>query len=311
MRGRAFAQPAPLLRKAQLVLSSLALRLGEAARESRADLVYIFREGALLGPAFAERILSWRGIPFVFDFDDAVWVRYKSPLSGPLSYLRFSGKTATLCGRARHVLAGNPYLRDYARRFNPAVTVIPTTIDTELYRRRPRTAAAVPIVGWSGSPTTLPYLELVRGALAQLARRRAFRVLVVGGSGFEVPGVEVECLPWRADTEVEDISRFDVGLMPLPEDEWARGKCGLKALQYMALRVATVVSPVGVNTEIVEGGAGLVARDEDDWVECLDRLLSDQALREDLGEAGRRRVEERYSAAVVVPRVAEIFRQAA
>jgi glycosyltransferase involved in cell wall biosynthesis len=307
-----FANPGHASRKARWVLSSLARRCAEAIRRTRADLVYIFREGALIGPALAERMLHLQGRPFVFDFDDAVWVRYVSPANGLLSHLRFPAKTQTLCRKARHVLAGNAFLRDYALRFNPRVSVIPTTIDTDLYRPRSRGESALPVIGWSGSFSTVQYLDLVRGALERLARRRRFRVVVVGGTGFSASGVEVECRPWRADTEIDEISGFDVGIMPLPDDEWARGKCGLKALQYMALEVPPVVSPVGVNAEIVEDGTnGLWARSEDDWVEQLDRLLTDLALRRRLGVAARQRVDLAYSAAAVTPRVAAILKTAA
>ena len=304
-------RPGQVGAKAYEILRALGRRLIEAVQQTRADLVYIFREGALFGPALAERVLGLRGIPFVFDFDDAVWVRYVSPANGFLSYLRCPGKTATLCRTARHVMAGNDFLREYALRHNPNVSVIPTTIDTEGYQPRPRPASPTPVIGWSGSFSTVQYLDLVRPALEQLARRRRFRLKVVGGSGWELDGVEVECVPWRAETEVKEIQSFDIGLMPLPDDEWARGKCGLKALQYMALGVPAVVSPVGVNTQIVEHGhTGLLAQRPEDWVEQLDRLLGDRQMRERIGRAGRALVEARYSAGAVAPQVARIFQEA-
>jgi glycosyltransferase involved in cell wall biosynthesis len=306
------ARPGRLGLKTRGILGALARRLAGACRAPRPDLVYIFRESALLGPSLAERLLGLRGIPFVFDFDDAVWVRYVSPTNGPLSYLRFPGKTATLCRRARHVMAGNRFLREYALHHNARVSVIPTTIDTTQYVPRPHPSGTLPVIGWSGSLSTVQYLELVRPALGTLARRRPFRLKVVGGSGVAIRGIEVECLPWRPETEVADIASFDVGLMPLPDDEWARGKCGLKALQYMALAVPGVVSPVGVNTEIVDHGrTGLLAATEADWVEGLDRLLTDPRMRHDMGEAARITVEQRYSARVVAPEVARILREAA
>lgn len=299
--------------KASAVLRALARRILEAVRESRADLVYIFREDALLGPALAARILVGRNIPFVFDFDDAVYVRYDSPANGLLSQLRFPGKTATLCRYAKAVLAGNPLLRQYAERYNSRVFLVPTTIDTKIYRTRtPHAQVDVPIIGWSGSFSTVQYLELVKPALQSLARRRAFRLCVVGGQGVAIPGVEVECRIWRPETEVADLSTFDVGLMPLPDDIWTRGKCGLKALQYMALGVPPVVSPVGVNRNIVDHGRnGLFATTQDEWVNQLEILLGQPDTRQRLGLAARRTVEESYSASSVAPLVAQLIGQAA
>jgi glycosyltransferase involved in cell wall biosynthesis len=297
--------------KARGVLAALLRRLREAWRAGEFDLVYVFRETALFGPGLAERLLALRGVPFVFDFDDAVWVRYVSPANSYLSYLRFPGKTRAVCRLARHVIAGNPYLRDWALRYNPRVTVVPTTIDTEKYRPRTPRANGVPVIGWTGSYSTEQYLALVKPVLERLRRRFAFRVVVVGGSGFAAEGVEVEHRPWRAASETEDLADFDLGLMPLPDAAWEQGKCGLKALQYMALGVPAVVSPVGVNREIVRDGEnGLLADDADAWEQALARLLADAELRARLGAAGRRTVERDFSAAVHAPRVAELMRGA-
>jgi glycosyltransferase involved in cell wall biosynthesis len=309
--GELLKQRGALGAKSVGVVGALRRRLREAWSASSFDLVYVFREGALLGPALAERILGWKGVPFVFDFDDAVWVRYLSPANWVLSYLRFPGKTATLCRRARHVIAGNPYLESYARHFNSRVSVVPTTIDTDKYRVPPA-RSGVPVVGWTGSYSTAKYLALVGPVLERLHQRHEFRVVIVGASGFEVPGVEVEHRPWRSATEVPDLSDFDVGLMPLTNTEWERGKCGLKALQYMALGIPAVVSPVGVNAEIVRHWEnGLVASSREEWERALDRLLADAELRRRLGAAGRATVEATYSARVQAPRVARIFRDAA
>ncbi|PYQ52780.1 MAG: group 1 glycosyl transferase [Acidobacteria bacterium] len=310
--GRALKTSGHVGAKAGGVLRALAARMREAWRAKEFDLVYIFREGALLGPALAERILRRAGVPWVFDFDDAVWVRYVSPANSYLSYLRFPGKTAFLVRHARQVMAGNAYLRDWAGRFNPSVSVVPTTIDTDTYRPVPPREGGPPVIGWTGSYSTEKYLELVRPALERLRRRRAFRLVVVGGGAFRADGVEVEHRPWRARTETADLADLDIGLMPLPDAEWERGKCGLKALQYMALGLPVVVSPVGVNAEIVrDGESGVLARTAEQWEEALERLLADADLRRRMGRAGRATVERAYSAAVVAPRVAEIFRRAA
>jgi glycosyltransferase involved in cell wall biosynthesis len=302
--------PGRLAAKARGVLAALWRRLEEAWSTSGYDVAYIFREGALLGPALAERALA-RRMRLVFDFDDAIWIRYVSPANSYLSYLRFPGKTATLCRIARHVIVGNRHLRDYAARHNDAVTVVPSTIDTVRYGSAPRPPNPVPVIGWTGSYSTVQYLRLIRPVLERLRKRREFRFVVVGGQGFTADGVEVEHRAWRSATEADDLRDFDVGIMPLPDTEWERGKCGLKALQYMALEIPAVASPVGVNSDIIQDGKnGLLASSEAEWEAALDRLLADAALRRTLGRAGRVTVEAGYSAAVQAPRVAEIFKSA-
>jgi glycosyltransferase involved in cell wall biosynthesis len=310
--GLLLMRAGPPLAKAAALARALLRRVAQAWKTGGYQLLYVFREGALLGPALAERLLAWRGIRFVFDFDDAVWVRYVSPVNGYFAYLRFPGKTATLCRLSRHVIAGNSYLAQYAQRYNPRVTVVPTTIDTERYRRLPPAGNAVPVIGWTGSHSTAAYLRLVKPALERLRRRAEFRVVVVGGAGFEAEGIAVEHRPWRAATEVSDLADIDIGIMPLPDAEWERGKCGLKALQYMALGIPPVLSPVGVNADIVvDGENGLLARTEEEWERALERLITDPALRARLGARARATVEQTYSAAVQAPRVAAVFREAA
>jgi glycosyltransferase involved in cell wall biosynthesis len=299
-------------RKAATLVGALVRRLRLARTASGYDLVYLFRESALLGPALVERVLARRRIPYVFDFDDAVWVRYVSPANSYYSFLRFPGKTATVCRKAREVMAGNAFLAAYARRYNERVTVVPTTIDTEAYRPLPVRASGVPVVGWTGSHSTARYLELIRPALERLRELTTFRMVVVGATGFAARGVEIEHRPWRSATEVQDLSDFDVGVMPLADTDWERGKCALKALQYMALGVPPVVSPVGVNADVVEEGrTGLLARSTEEWVEALRALVEKPELRGRLGSAARARVEAAFSMRVHAPRVARLFREAA
>ena len=310
--NRVLYQPGRVPHKAGLILKALARRFGDV-REARAfDAVYILREAALLGPPVFERLISLAGVPFVFDFDDAVFERYVSPSNGYLSYLKFPGKTRTVCRLAAHVMAGNEYLADYARAVNGRVTVIPTTVDTEQYTVEARAPNEVPVVGWTGSYSTVQHLLRLAGALRRLAGRERFRLRVIGApnkSLDELEGVETEVLPWRSETEVADLRPVDVGVMPLPDDRWSRGKCGMKALQYMGLAIPTVCSPVGVNSAIIRDGVnGLLASTEDEWVEKLARLLRSPAERARLGHAGRATVEATYSAAVQAPRVYEIIK---
>jgi glycosyltransferase involved in cell wall biosynthesis len=294
--------------KIRSILGAFGARISTLRRVRDYDLVYVFREAAVLGPPIFERMVAWSRVPMVFDFDDAVFVPYVSPSNGYLSYLKFPGKTRSICRLSTHVMAGNPYLADYARKVNDHVTIVPTTIDTDKYTVEPRRADGVPVIGWSGSYSTVQHLDTLRSALQRLAREITFRLRVIGTPKYELEGVDVEALPWRSETEVSDLQLMDIGIMPLPDDKWSKGKCGLKALQYMALGIPTVCSPVGVNTDIIQDGEnGNIAATEDEWVEKLAALLKSAELRERLGLAGRATVEARYSARVQAPRVCRIF----
>jgi glycosyltransferase involved in cell wall biosynthesis len=303
-------KPGRMGKKLQLVTRNLARRLSTISKARNYDLVYILREAALLGPPVFERLLHQQRVPFVFDFDDAIFVSYRSPSNGYLSYLKFASKTKTICRLASHVMVGNPYLAEYAGQVNQNVTVIPTTIDTEKYRvPPPKTGSGPLVIGWTGSYSTVQHLDTLRGALKKLAETEQFRLRVIGTPTYELSPLEVEAMPWRAATELEDLCAIDIGVMPLPDDNWSKGKCGLKALQFMALGIPTICSPVGVNTDIIQDNEnGFLAGSEEEWVDKLSRLLRSAELRRRLGDAGRATVEQEYSAAIQAPRVYEIFK---
>jgi len=303
-------KPGMMRKKMQLVTRNLGRRLSLIRKVTDYDLVYILREAALLGPPVYEHLIHQRRVPIVFDFDDAIFVSYRSPSNGYLSYLKFASKTKSICRIASHVMVGNPYLAEYARQVNDRVTVIPTTIDTERYQvPPPRSLSGPAVIGWTGSHSTVQHLDTLRGALKKLAERESFRLRVIGTLAYECPPIDVEAITWHADTEVQDLDGIDIGVMPLPDDKWSKGKCGLKALQFMALGIPTVCSPVGVNTDIIQDDQnGFIAGTEDEWVDKLSRLLRSQELRQRLGEAGRVTVEQKYSAITQAPRVYEIFK---
>src|ERR1043165_1728184 len=210
-------KPGFLAQKLRLATRAFKRRLALIGKVKDYDLVYILREAALLGPPVFERLVHQRGVPIVFDFDDAIFVSYRSPSNGYLSYLKFASKTKTICRISSHVMVGNPYRAQYARQVNDRVTVIPTTIDTEKYRLPPRREkSGPPLVGWAGSYSTLQPLDTLRGALKQLAQRESFRLRVIGTPAYECPPVDVEALSWRSETEVADMAAIDIGVMPLP-----------------------------------------------------------------------------------------------
>ena len=302
--------PGRVAAKAAGVLRGFGRRIRQLPRLAGFDAAYVYREAALLGPAWVERAVA-RRLPVVYDFDDAIYLPAASAPNARMSFLKDPGKAATLCRLAAHVTVGNDHLAAFARRHARQATVIPSTIDTEQYVPRPRAPAARPVIGWTGSPTTMPYLTALTPALRRLRERMDFELRVIGVR-LEDKTLDVRCVPWNAESEVDDLRAFDVGLMPLADDEWARGKCGMKALQYMALGIPPVVSPVGMNTTIVRHGInGMHASTDDEWVARLEALGGDPELRARLGREARRTVENEYSAAVHAPRMAQVLRDAA
>lgn len=299
-----------VLKKAAAVTRNMRRRGLELAKAADYDLVYLFREAALLGPPWFERKIAKTGVPVVFDFDDAVFVSYKSPSNGYLSYLKFPSKTAEICRLATHVMAGNEYLADYARKENPKVTIIPTTIDTDKYEFIEKVDEPETItIGWSGSFSTIQHLDTIRDVLEELGKSENYKLRVIGTPSYKVPGVDTEAMQWRSATELEDLRAIDIGLMPLPDEDWTKGKCGLKALQYMALGIPTICSPVGVNSTIIKDGTnGFLADGRDEWIEKIKRLIHSADLRRKLGKAGRETVEREYSAKAIAPKVLEVLR---
>jgi glycosyltransferase involved in cell wall biosynthesis len=306
------AKPGNTMRKIWLTAIESARRLKVLRMIKDYDLIYIYKEVALLGPALIERCISMKGVPVVFDMDDAIFLHSPSysPVSRYFRWMKFPGKTRTICTLATHVIVGNAYLADYASRFNQNVTIIPSTIDTTKYTLGdPKPDGEPLVIGWSGSYSTVQHLNTVRRVLMRLAEKEKFRVRVIGTSDYKIDGVDVETIPWRSETEVADLRPVDIGIMPLPDDEWARGKCGFKALQYMALGIPTVCSPVGVNSKIIHDEEnGLLAATEDEWIDKLTRLLHSRSLRERLGEAGRATVEAEYAMPMHAARVYQVFK---
>ena len=303
-------EPGHVAAKAQEVLRGYLKRLAEVLLPSSADVIFVYREAALLGPAWIEWLLSLRR-PLVFDFDDAIYLADTSQANAWSRRLKPVTKVDTICRIARHVTVGNEFLAGFAKDRARAVTVVPSTIDTDVYQIQPRARNRIPVIGWTGSITTVPYLMALAPALRRLREKQEFELHVIGAN-IDIAGLTVRCLPWRGETEPDDLRALDVGLMPLSDDQWSRGKCGMKALQYMALGIPPVVSPVGVNMTIVRDGVnGFYAQAEEEWIDRIALLLEDEPLRRGLGQEAQRTVEESYSARAHAPRVARIFAEAA
>jgi len=293
------------------VLRAYLRRLAALVAARRFDLVVIEYELLPYFPALPERWLGLLGVPYMVDYDDALFHQYDQHKNGWVRRL-LGQKIAQVMRGAQMVTAGNAYLADYARRAGAKrVEVIPTVIDLERYpwpfpAQLPNTTFTI---GWIGSPATAKYLEAIVPALADLCAGGRGRVQLIGAGQIDLPGVPVEVLSWDEATEVGTMQQFDVGIMPLPDEPWERGKCGLKLIQYMACGLPVVASPVGINNEIVEPGVnGFLARTTEEWAQALRKLLDDAGLRQRLGEAGRVKVEAHYSLQVTGPRLAELIK---
>lgn len=277
------------------------------------DVVWIEKEALPWWPLWLERALL-RGIPYVLDYDDAIFHHYD--LHANLWVRRLFGRRLDgLMAHATLVVGGNDYLAKRARDAGASwVEVLPTVIDLDRYPHRPQMPVAerLPRIVWIGSPSTARYLELLREPLQALAERQPFVLRVIGGGEVNLPGVQVENVPWSEASEVERILDCDVGVMPLLDSLWEQGKCGYKLIQYMACGLPVVASPVGVNREIVEHGRnGFLARTPQEWEQALQALLLDTGLRQRMGHMGRNKVEANYALQVTGPRLAKLIRQAA
>jgi glycosyltransferase involved in cell wall biosynthesis len=290
-------------------------RLLDVVRARRHDLVYVLREAYPIGPPVFERLLEAASGRIAFDFDDAIYHRYLND-DNPLDRFRDWDRPAKVIARARRTVAGSEILAAYARAHAPSpdhVVVIPTVVDTTVFRPRPRPPDGTIVVGWIGTPRNTPYIQSIWPALARVARSdRRVRYVFVGAEPFDVGDVAVEFRPWTLAGEVADVQRFDIGIMPMPDDAQTRGKCGFKLIEYMACGLPAVASPVGANLQVLaDGETGLLAEGEARWAEALLGLVSDASLRGRLGEAGRERAVRAFSLAAMAPRFVETIEQAA
>lgn len=293
------------------ILKAFFGRLVGLCKIKRFDIVVIEYELLPYSPAFLERLLRWSGVPYLVDYDDALFHRYDSHPNGLVRML-LGNKIATVMRNAELVIAGNRYLADYAENSGAKRTeMLPTVVELDRYPMKNLVGAdsGVFTVGWIGSPSTSKYLTLIASALTEHCIEANGRVRLIGSGNVSLPDVPIEILPWREEAEVELLQACDVGIMPLPDEPWTRGKCGFKLIQYMTCGLPVIASPVGVNKEIVEHGVnGFLAETHDEWVLALETLHNDLVLRKTMGAAGRRKVEEKYCLQVTAPRYVEILR---
>jgi glycosyltransferase involved in cell wall biosynthesis len=287
-----------VIKKAWGILMSFVRRFALLFKLHKADFIFIHREAAHIGPPIFEWIIAKvLRRKYVYDFDDAIWLPNYSESNAKFHRLKAYWKVRYCMKWASQITAGNAYLADYARQFNPNVQIVPTTIDTENHHNIMTDHQSQELtIGWTGTHTTMHYLDELVPVLKSLEQKYAFTFLVISNQSNEYDLKSLSFVKWNKASEIEDLAKINIGVMPLKKDIWSEGKCGFKGLQYMALEIPTIMSPVGVNSTIVQNGInGFLVETQEEWYEVLEKLILDRSLRTQIGKAGKRRIDEAYS----------------
>lgn len=280
------------------VILGFVKRFGLLFRLGKTDFVFIHREASPIGPPFFEWVIAnILKKKIIYDFDDAIWLSNTSSSNSIIRGLKWHSKVRSICRWSYKVTCGNEFLADFAKQFNSNVIVIPTTIDTDNehnktidYQRNTK------VIGWTGSHSTIQYLDDFIPILRQLAETETFTFLVISDLKPTFELEQMRFVPWSKTNEIEVLSTIDIGIMPLPESDWTRGKCGFKGLQYMALGIPAVVSPVGVNKDIIQNNNnGCIATTPEEWISALKRLLNDTTFSSAIGLKGQQTILSKYS----------------
>jgi glycosyltransferase involved in cell wall biosynthesis len=292
-------------------------RLGDCLHAKEYDVIYIYRECLPFGPPLCEWLIVRSGRPIVYDIDDAIHLPDPRGSLGRwlIERLKWHSKVPWIVRHSAHVIVGNDYLKDYAAPLTSQVTVLPTPENPHRFNGtsgRPSQPGHALTIGWIGTHSTARYLERLKPVFQELARRHPFELRVIGaGSPVVMPGVRVANQPWRLEHEAGDVERFDIGVYPLSDAEFDRGKACYKAILYMAAGVPMVASNHGANQRIIQHGVnGLLASSDREWVEHLARLMEDPSLRARLAEEGRKTVSARYSVEASAPTLIRILTHA-
>lgn len=294
----AFYAQGNILKKVHIFAKSWVRRRSHVETAGDYDLIFLQREAFMTGSLRFERGFQRSGAKMIYDFDDAIWNLDVSKGNRHLRWLKDPSKTGRIIGMADAVIAGNEYLAQYARQHNADVTVIPTVVDTDCYSPVTRAANKPFVIGWIGSRTSMTHLDKAEPILREIFRHFGDRVVlrVVSDVPFQLADLPVENVRWTSEGEVDAIAGFDCGIMPMPDDAWSKGKCGFKGLQYMAMAKPAILSPVGVNSSIVQHGVnGFLATTPEEWVAAIGHLLHNADLCQSLGHAARTTVEKNYS----------------
>ena len=295
----------------QAIVRAYFTRLYTIFTGKKFDIIWIEKEIFPYLPGIFEDLLAKAGIPYIVDYDDAIFHNYDLNRSSIIKKL-LGNKLYPLLSSAYAVTAGNTYLAKYAINMGAKnVNIIPTVLDVERYRLVDEHNSSILRIGWIGSRSTTKYLGLVAKPLCTLAQTRKIVLVVIGAGKFDMPGVAIERHDWALETEAKLLESIHVGIMPLENSPWEQGKCGYKLIQYMACGKPVVASPVGANVEIVTDKVGMLADDDSMWVSALSRLVDQPILRNRMGHQGRMRVEQSYALQVTAPKIINLLKDGA
>ncbi|MEO6654962.1 MAG: glycosyltransferase [Pyrinomonadaceae bacterium] len=299
------------LTKASEMLKAYFRRLKLLNNLESYDAVFIYREAALLGPAFLERMIA-RKKPIVYMLDDPLYMPYKSPSNGYFSYLKFFGKIKEIIRMSTVVIANSSHIRDYALQFNKNVRQVPSVVDTDKFIYKPSHEQETrPCVGWSGSPTTLKNIKMLENPLQKISQNDICDIHFIGGTDFDLEDVKYTAQKWNEATEVEDLRKMQIGLVPLPDFSWNRHKFIMKTAQYMALGIVPVGTPMASNPEVIRHGEnGFLAATDEEWVEFLTILVKDSKLRSRMSAQGAADALAKYSLEANKSKIISAFRDA-
>lgn len=283
-------------------------RLLDLFSSNRYDIVFIHREAFPIGNMIIERLFNKLNGNIIYDFDDSIFLPRGNNIF--FKFIKRSTNIEKIIRLSRHVIAGNDYLKNYALQFNKNVTVIPTSIDTQVYKPpQNKTITDKVIIGWIGSRTTIKYLKILRGVFKKLLSTfKNIEMKIIGGE-YKTQDPRITNQRWSLETELSDLQSFDIGIMPMYDNEWAKGKCAFKIIQYMAVGIPAIASSVGMNVEVIQNGVnGFLISSEEEWFEKLSILIENPELRQKLGKAGKNTVEQRYSLMVNAPKFIEVLK---
>jgi len=298
------------LRKTIIFFKTYLYRFKDLLSIKKYDYVFIFREALLTGSVFFEKRIKKAGVKIIFDFDDAIWLLDTSSSNKKLEWLKNPQKTIVNIKLADAVIAGNNYLSTFAKQYNSNVSIIPTTIDTNYHTPIEGKNNKTICIGWTGSKTTVKHFELAIPMLKKIREKygKTIRFKLIGDESYYNKSLNLSGTKWNIKTEIADLQEIDIGIMPLPDNQWAKGKCGFKGLQYMALEIPTIMSPIEVNTEIIkEGINGFLAKSEEEWIQKISMLIESEELRKKIGKEGRKTVIEKYSVSANKHKYLEAF----